>query len=33
MVAEGNKVAVEADSYAELKDGRVYDPGRVTPAV
>lgn len=26
MVAEGTKVAVEADSYAELKDGRVYDP-------
>ena len=26
MVAEGNRVAVEADSYAELKDGRVYDP-------
>lgn len=26
MVAEGDKVAVEADSYAELKDGRVYDP-------
>jgi ketosteroid isomerase-like protein len=25
-VAEGDKVAVEADSYAELKDGRVYDP-------
>lgn len=26
MVAEGDKVAVEADSYAELKDGRIYDP-------
>jgi ketosteroid isomerase-like protein len=26
MVAEGDKVAVEADSFAELKDGRVYDP-------
>jgi ketosteroid isomerase-like protein len=26
MVAEGRKVAVEADSRAELKDGRVYDP-------
>lgn len=26
LVAEGNRVAVEADSYAELKDGRVYDP-------
>jgi ketosteroid isomerase-like protein len=26
MVAEGDSVAVEADSYAELKDGRVYDP-------
>ena len=26
MVAEGDKVAVEADSYAQLKDGRVYDP-------
>ena len=26
MVAEGDRVAVEADSYAELKDGRVYDP-------
>jgi ketosteroid isomerase-like protein len=26
MVAEGNRVAVEADSFAELKDGRVYDP-------
>jgi uncharacterized protein len=26
MVAEGNKVAVEADAYAELKDGRVYEP-------
>lgn len=26
MVAEGDKVAVEADSYAELKDGRVYAP-------
>jgi uncharacterized protein len=26
MLAEGDKVAVEADSYAELKDGRVYDP-------
>ena len=26
MVAEGDRVAVEADSYAQLKDGRVYDP-------
>lgn len=26
MVAEGDKVAVEADSYAVLKDGRVYEP-------
>lgn len=26
MVAEGDKVGVEADSYAELKDGRVYNP-------
>lgn len=26
MVAEGDKVAVEADSYAELKNGRIYDP-------
>lgn len=26
MVAEGNRVAVEADSFAELKDGRIYDP-------
>lgn len=26
MVAEGDKVAVEADSRAVLKDGRVYDP-------
>ena len=26
MVAEGNKVAVEADSYAQLRDGRVYNP-------
>ncbi|PKW16400.1 nuclear transport factor 2 family protein [Saccharopolyspora spinosa] len=26
MVAEGDKVAVEADSYAQLKDGRVYNP-------
>lgn len=26
MVAEGDKVAVEADSYARLKDGRVYNP-------
>lgn len=26
MVAEGDKVAVEADSHAELKDGRVYAP-------
>jgi len=26
MVAEGDKVAVEADSYAELTDGRVYNP-------
>lgn len=26
MVAEGSRVAVEADSFAELKDGRVYNP-------
>ena len=26
MVAEDDRVAVEADSYAELKDGRVYNP-------
>lgn len=26
MVAEGDSVAVEADSYAELKDGRIYNP-------
>lgn len=26
MVAEDDKVAVEAESYAELKDGRVYNP-------
>jgi uncharacterized protein len=26
MVAEGDLVAVEADSYAKLKDGRVYEP-------
>jgi hypothetical protein len=26
MVAEGDKVAVEADSFARLKDGRVYEP-------
>ncbi|MDT7707766.1 MAG: uncharacterized protein QOG20_3373 [Pseudonocardiales bacterium] len=26
MVVEGNRVAVEADSFAELRDGRVYDP-------
>lgn len=26
MIAEGDRVAVEADSYARLKDGRVYDP-------
>jgi ketosteroid isomerase-like protein len=25
MIAEGDKVAVEADGYAELLDGRVYD--------
>lgn len=25
MIAEGNKVAVEARGYAELLDGRVYD--------
>jgi uncharacterized protein len=25
MIAEGNKVAVEAESYAELVDGRVYN--------
>jgi uncharacterized protein len=25
MIAEGNKVAVEAKGYAELLDGRVYD--------
>jgi uncharacterized protein len=26
MTAEGNKVAVETRSYAELKNGRVYEP-------
>ena len=26
MIAEGDKVAVEALGYAELVDGRVYDP-------
>jgi Ketosteroid isomerase-related protein len=26
MVVEGNRAAVEADSFAELKDGRVYNP-------
>lgn len=26
MIAEGDLVAVEADSYAELKDGRTYAP-------
>jgi ketosteroid isomerase-like protein len=26
MIAEGNRVAVETESYAELKDGRVYHP-------
>lgn len=26
MVAEGDTVAVEADSYAQLKDGRIYHP-------
>jgi ketosteroid isomerase-like protein len=26
MIADGNKVAVESRSYAELKDGRVYEP-------
>lgn len=26
MVAEGDKVAVEAESYAQLKDGRIYNP-------
>lgn len=26
MVAEGDKVAVEARGHAELHDGRVYDP-------
>jgi uncharacterized protein len=25
MIAEGNRVAVEAESYAELTDGRVYN--------
>lgn len=25
MVAEGNKVALEVESYAELKNGRVYN--------
>lgn len=27
MIAEGNKVAVEAEGYAELNDGRVYNSG------
>jgi uncharacterized protein len=27
MIAEGDKVAVEAEGYAALTDGRVYDPG------
>jgi ketosteroid isomerase-like protein len=26
MIAEGDKVAVEAQGFAELLDGRVYDP-------
>lgn len=26
MIADGNRVAVETSSYAELKDGRVYNP-------
>ncbi|SEO97946.1 nuclear transport factor 2 family protein [Amycolatopsis saalfeldensis] len=26
LVAEGDKVTVEAKSHAELKDGRIYDP-------
>lgn len=26
MIAEGDKVAVEAEGYAELTDGRVYSP-------
>lgn len=26
MVAEGNQVAVQAEGYAELTDGRVYNP-------
>lgn len=26
MTAEGDRVAVETQSYAELKDGRVYNP-------
>jgi ketosteroid isomerase-like protein len=26
MTAEGNRVAVEARSYAKLKNGRVYEP-------
>ena len=26
MIAEGDRVAVEAQGYAELADGRVYDP-------
>ena len=26
MTAEGDRVAVEADGYAELMDGRVYNP-------
>lgn len=25
MIAEGNRVAVEAESYAELTDGRIYN--------
>lgn len=25
MIAEGDRVAVEAESYAELKDGRIYN--------
>jgi len=25
MVAEGDKVAVEAEGYAELTDGRIYN--------
>jgi uncharacterized protein len=27
MIAEGDKVAVEAEGYAALNDGRVYAPG------